>query len=98
MTKEEILSKFKDINYAYNDCCAFDNLRKMLYEFEKSIREECKRNIICNGVDDISIKDSIKFGCPYFYWLHGDVSGRPPYVDPEKCEHCDVLECDKKEE
>lgn len=37
MTKEEILSKFKDINYAYNDSCVFANLRKMLYELERTV-------------------------------------------------------------
>ena len=37
MSKEEILSKFKDINYAYNDSCVFDNLRKMLFELERTV-------------------------------------------------------------
>lgn len=30
MTKEDILYRFKDINHAYNDCMAYDNLSRML--------------------------------------------------------------------
>lgn len=52
MTKEDILSKFKDINYAYNDCCAFANLRKMLYELE--------RTVVIDGVEYVAESPAIK--------------------------------------
>ena len=52
MTKEEILSKFKDINYAYNDCCVFANLRKMLDELE--------RTVVINGVEYIAESPEVK--------------------------------------
>lgn len=52
MTKEDILSKFKDINYAYNDCCVFANLRKMLFELE--------RTIVIDGVEYIAVSPEIK--------------------------------------
>ena len=52
MTKEDILNKFKDINYAYNDCCAFDNLRKMLYELE--------RTVVIDGVEYVAESPVVK--------------------------------------
>lgn len=34
MTKEQILDHFKDINHAYNECTRYDDLKRMLDEFE----------------------------------------------------------------
>lgn len=59
MTKEDILHEFKNINGVYNNCMVFDKLSNMLDKFEASIREDCKRNIICNGVEDICLRDSL---------------------------------------
>ena len=52
MTKEEILDKFKDINYAYNDSCVFYNLRKMLSELE--------RTVVIDGVEYIAMSPAVK--------------------------------------
>lgn len=52
MTKEYILNKFKDINYAYNDCCVFDNLRKMLFELE--------RTVVIDGVEYVAGLPAVK--------------------------------------
>lgn len=52
MTKEDILCKFKDINYVYNDCCVFANLRKMLFELE--------RTIVIDGVEYIAESPVVK--------------------------------------
>lgn len=52
MNKEDILDKFKDINYAYNDCCVFDNLRKMLFELE--------RTIVIDGVEYVAESPAVK--------------------------------------
>lgn len=52
MTKEYILDKFKDINYAYNDCWVFANLRKMLFELE--------RTVVIDGVEYIAVSPAVK--------------------------------------
>lgn len=47
MTKQEILDRFKDINEAYNNCSAYDDLSAMLDELieteQKKTEEERKQ-------------------------------------------------------
>ena len=52
MTKEDILRKFKDINFYYNDCWVFDNLRHMLFELE--------RTIVIDGVEYVAVSPAVK--------------------------------------
>jgi hypothetical protein len=66
--------------------------------FEKSAKRYLQ---LVNWLKELKVyreKDSIKFGCQYINWLNGSALGRPPYVDPEKCKKCVLLECDNRKE
>jgi hypothetical protein len=52
MTKEDILRKFKDINFVYDDCYAFYNLRKMLFELE--------RTVVIDGIEYVAESPAVK--------------------------------------
>lgn len=60
MSKEDILNELASMGL---EAEYRNSISVMLDGFERSIREDCKRNMIPNGVEDISIKDMIKFGC-----------------------------------
>ena len=52
MTKEDILDKFKDISYYYNNSITFDTLSNMLDELE--------RTVVIDGVEYVAESPVVK--------------------------------------
>ena len=64
MTKEDILYRFKDINHAYNDCTAYDNLSRMLDDLISSSMA-AGAALVTTGISEINGKTGGRSGMTY---------------------------------